>query len=205
MNILLGYTNPMFSIAKQSLLLTMFFVLCSCGTTPTKESETIVAPTGIEVLSEAQQQQFVQAAKAMEITDYLKAQKILQSLYKQQPNVHVLGFNIALCQYNLGELDAAQTSVNQLLVQDKNMAKAQNLAGLLAVKNGQFEAGKQHYLKAINVEPNYANALYNLALLYDVYLQDVQAAVNYYGKYLAIVQDDEQTQGWYEQLSSSLQ
>ncbi len=88
---------------------------------------------------------------------------------------------------------------------DGSVAQAYNLQGLILQKEGQFEQAKQAFEKAIDRKSQYAEALYNLALLYDVYLQDIAKAVTYYNQYLAIVGEDDATQGWVDQLSSSLQ
>jgi hypothetical protein len=47
------------------------------------------------------------------------------------------------------------------------------------------------------VAPDYANAWHNLGVLYDMYLQDLAAAVDHYQRYQQLVGSaDEQTSRW---------
>ena len=59
-------------------------------------------------------------------------------------------------------------------------------------------------MDALKLSPQYANALYNMALLQDIYLQNTAVAVDYYNRYLAQVKDDEATKAWVENLAQSL-
>jgi uncharacterized protein YdbL (DUF1318 family) len=54
---------------------------------------------------------------------------------------------------------------------------------------------------AIGLDPNYSYALYNIAILHDIYLQDTGKALEYYNRYLALVTDDAATRSWVEHLN----
>ena len=60
------------------------------------------------------------------------------------------------------------------------------------------------YLKAIAIDAEYTNALFNMALLQDVYLRNIASAVDYYNRYLQHAQDDEATKSWVDNLTQIL-
>jgi len=61
------------------------------------------------------------------------------------------------------------------------------------------------YLKAIEIKPAYANAQYNLALLYDIYLQEIELAIKHYEIYTSLLKKpDEATQEWINHLKGTL-
>ena len=64
---------------------------------------------------------------------------------------------------------------------------------------------KNDYLKAIQLKPDYINAQYNLALLYDIYLQDIKSAIQHYEIYLSLIdKPDEPTLEWVNHLKGTL-
>src|SRR5690606_37852398 len=106
--------------------------------------------------------------------------------------------------YQQEKWQAAETTVIQTLASFSRVPQAHNLAGLLAVEKGEFKKAEQHYLQALAVDASYANALFNMALLQDVYLRDLSSAVDYYNRYLQYAPEDEATKSWADSLAQSL-
>ena len=52
-----------------------------------------------------------------------------------------------------------------------------NGLGVLHRQQGQFSEAEQAYLQAIELDPGYALAYYNLAVLYDLYMQRPELAL----------------------------
>lgn len=61
--------------------------------------------------------------------------------------------------------DAAEELDDALKINDKN-APAWHTLGLISIKRGQREAAKQHFLKAVDIDPACAEAHFNLAVIY---------------------------------------
>ena len=57
-----------------------------------------------------------------------------------------------------------------------------------------LQEAERAYLKAIELEPGYALAYYNLAVLYDLYVQQPELALQNYQQYLALGADDSQAE-----------
>ncbi|HHT9117137.1 MAG TPA: tetratricopeptide repeat protein [Candidatus Hypogeohydataceae bacterium YC38] len=59
-----------------------------------------------------------------------------------------------------------------------------NNLGWLYTQQKKYREAETAYLKAVKTDPSYANAYYNLGLLYDKYLRDELAAVDCFEKYI---------------------
>jgi tetratricopeptide (TPR) repeat protein len=61
-----------------------------------------------------------------------------------------------------------------------------NNLGWLYTEKKKFKEAEKAYLKAVNLNPNYANAYYNLGLLYDLHLKDELGAIECFEKYVEL-------------------
>lgn len=183
----------------------IFAVLWGCESTPQKggtSDDKGVLP--IDLLSDSQKSQFKSATSAMQAQEYSESEKILETLLAQQPKVPEIYINLALSYYQQQKYDDVNRTLDSLNKVSGDIAPALNLRGLMAVKNGQFQEAEEFYNRALKLNPNYVNALYNAALLQDVYLQDVKKAVNFYERYVSLNNEDVQTKDWLMQLKASL-
>ena len=103
------------------------------------------------------------------------------------------------------DLESAIQSLNKALQLNPNQPQALNLLGSIEYNKGNLKTAIDLYLSAIKNKPDYANAHYNLALIYDIYFQDIPKAIEHYKKYLELTDyQDKQTEVWLEQLVSTL-
>jgi tetratricopeptide (TPR) repeat protein len=61
---------------------------------------------------------------------------------------------------------------------------AWNELGVLGRRQGRFADAEQAYLRAIELQPEYAAAYYNLAVLYELYIPRPELALQNYERYL---------------------
>lgn len=134
-----------------------------------------------------------------------RAEKQFSQLLRTRPDVAEVWLNLALSQYQQDAYEESAETLAGLLSRFDGIAQSYNLAGLLAVKRGEFEKAQTQYKKAIEIDAGYSNALFNMALLQDVYLQNVALAVEYYTRYLQEVPDDADTKNWTDGLRMSLE
>lgn len=189
-------------IGLLSIAIYMILIL-GCSSVPRESKPGTAIPQGLSLLNPEQTLLYNQALSLMQRKDYKDAQVLFATLLKQTPLVNELSLNSALCLYYENNYREAMTVVAPLLTM--NVAPAHNLAGLIEQSLHNFDGAKIHYQKALSKDPTYANALYNMALLYDVYYQEVDRAIDFYSRYLEQAADDEQTQGWLDQLKSAYQ
>ena len=199
---------------KVYLLNTVFlsiiaFTLLSC-------SEKVIQPeelqqAEIEVVVEdtseadARQEKYQQGITAMSIRDYAGAQRIFSVFIRANPQMAGAYTNLALIHFANQEYDQALKLVGRAIELNNLQAQAYNLRAQLLIINKKVLEARDDYIRAIELNPKYTNAQYNLALLYDVYLQDVKLAVQHYEIYMSLIdQSDETTQSWIERLKRTL-
>ncbi|MFN3467356.1 MAG: tetratricopeptide repeat protein, partial [Candidatus Brocadiales bacterium] len=61
-----------------------------------------------------------------------------------------------------------------------------NNLGWLYTEKKRFKEAEKVYLKAVQLNPKYANAYYNLGLLYDLHLKDDLGAIECFERYVEL-------------------
>lgn len=189
------------SVWKYCILVALSVWLSACQTT---DGGRVGKSAGIDSLSPTLAARYQQALEKLGQQQPQAAESLLQQLVRERADIAELWLNLALSQYQQQKFAAAEVNVRQVLTVFPEVPQAHNLAGLLAVEKGEFKQAEQHYQQAISIEAAYANALFNMALLQDVYLRNIPSAVDYYNRYLQYVQDDEATKAWADNLAQSL-
>jgi len=187
---------------KCAAITAVLLLLSACETPagrPTAKSST----ASLESLSPSQAGLFQSAIADLEQKSPKTAEATLQALLKERSDIAELWLNLALSQYQQQNYAHAEKTLEKILVAFPRAEQAHNLAGLIAVEKGEFKRAQEHYQEALRLNPSYANALYNMALLQDVYLQNIASAIDYYNRYLAVVDEDEATKAWVENLAQS--
>lgn len=81
--------------------------------------------------------------------------------------------------------------------QDKSDAIAYNHLAIIQRNEGLFKPAMENYTKAIEADPNYANAYLNLGILLDIYIQDLPRALEHYQKFQQLTNNNnEQVEKW---------
>ena len=134
-----------------------------------------------------------------------KAERIFRTLTKESPSLTEPWVNLALIELKRNNIDAAEKLLNAALERDPTFPQTLNLLGVIESKKGNARQAEKFYSQAIAQRDEYAIAHYNLALLYDIYLQDRKKAVPHYQRYLELIDyKDENTSRWLEGLKSTL-
>lgn len=202
-------------LTPKTAFLLLSTILAACQSTPTKETTAqieVIAPllsntTAIIAtpLSPNEIANYQQSLDYLHIQQYTEAQKILEPIAKNHPQHFGAWINLSTAYYGENNIHAAQNAAQNAANINDAEPDIHNLLGLLAVENKQYKAAETSYLLAIKIAPKFATAHYNLALLYDVYYQDIPAAYTHYNLYLANTQqEDIKTQEWVDQLKYSL-
>lgn len=149
----------------------------------------------------AAQTMFEQATAAMASGDYLDAElrfKEFLLLYPAFPGAHV---NLAIIHSSNGDDDSAKAAIDAALALQANNPAALNQLGMLLRRNGNFPEAEAAYLKAVTVSPDYALAHYNLGVLYELYLQRLDMALQHFETYQSLVGEDKQVARWIKDLT----
>lgn len=110
-----------------------------------------------------------------------------QQLQQQHLSFSGPSYRLARLYQKQGNIEQALDVIQQSISINSENYYAFNLKGMLLRKKGEFESAKRAYLKAINIYSNDANSHLNLAILADVYLYQLDFALEHYQKYMSLI------------------
>jgi len=139
---------------------------------------------------------YEQAVAMMAAGDYTEARLRFGEFLLQYPDYPGAHANLAIISLHSGDEAGAEESISRALAIDAAYAPALNLRGMLRRRQGRFEDAEAAYLKAVTAAPGYALAHYNLGVLYELYLQRLEPALQHFEKYQSLTDDDEQVSKW---------
>lgn len=121
----------------------------------------------------------LQSGDATAVTD-------LEKFSTAHPDLAGPLLNLGLARAKAGDEAAAQDYFQRATQVCTNCGPAWNELGVLGRRQGRFADAEQAYLRAIELQPGYAAAYYNLAVLYELYLPRPELALQNYERYLQL-------------------
>ena len=182
--------NLMLNKSYRFLLMLIFiFQLAACSVTPegTSSNHSYVIKN----------ENYLEAIAAMKSGEIEKARSLFLDVIKQQPELENAHVNIGIIFIKTNSFEEAENAFNRVLNINKNNIYALNQLGFLYRTQGDFSKAKTSYEKAINVNSDYAYAHLNLGILYDLYLYDLESAIEQYEIYNKLSPEpDKQVEKW---------
>lgn len=127
------------------------------------------------------------AIKHMKRKRFAKAIPILQKISNAQQHLSGPQLNLGIAYANLGQDQQALVHLNQALKLRPQLADDQanawNQIGLIQVRAQQYKDAIKSYKRALTIAPGYEKSQFNLALVYDKYLDDPAEAMRHYKLY----------------------
>lgn len=148
--------------------------------------------------------------KYYEALNYLNAGQlergitILEKVAETAPLVTAPRIDLGMAHHRNGDLEAAESNLLKALELNASHPVAQNELGIIYRKTGRFAEARQRYEAALAVYSGYHHARRNLAILCDLYLGDLDCALNQYEAYMATVPADEETSMWIADLRNRM-
>ncbi|MEQ3635541.1 tetratricopeptide repeat protein [Alcanivorax sp.] len=122
---------------------------------------------------------------------------MFQSLAERYPQLSGPPLNIGLIHIELQNYPKAQAAFEQSLAINEANPYAHNGLGLALREQGEFDNARIHYERALVLDPKYARAHFNLAVLGELYLQDINLALEHFQAYQNLQkQPDENVANW---------
>lgn len=137
-----------------------------------------------------------EALRLIAVEDYEGGIRLLTEVTKRSPGVTGPFVDLGIAQSRSGALADAQTSLTNALALTPDHPVAHNELGIVHRKLGQFSAARQAYERALAIHPGFHFARRNLAVLCDLYLADLQCALDNYEVYRAVVPEDPEVAIW---------
>jgi len=139
---------------------------------------------------------FAAAVVSLNEQDYPRAVELLQQVIEHEPGVTAPYINIALAYRRLGEPEPAEQNLKKALEVFPAHPVASNEYGLLLRNAGRFAEARTAYEQTLARFPDYYPVRRNLGILCDLYLNDLECALEQYQIYSAEQPEDEQAQMW---------
>jgi tetratricopeptide (TPR) repeat protein len=151
------------------------------------EQEQVHAPVPASV-----QREYTAAIEHMNANEDDAAAAQLEQFIAANPDYPGAYVNLAIIYARQNRTDEAIWLLNRALQANPESVQALNRLGLVNRQQGQFDEAEAAWLAAISADPEYAYAWYNLGVLYDLYLQDLPAALDHYRQYQRVAGEAEQ-------------
>ena len=139
---------------------------------------------------------FEQSTALMAAGDYVEAEFRFKKFLLRYPDYPGAYVNLAIIHAANQDDEAARAALDAALTLNPDHPSALSLLGQILRRNGDFQGAEAAYLKAVTVRPDYALAHYNLGVLYELYLQRLDAALEHFETYQALVGEDKQVEKW---------
>jgi len=121
---------------------------------------------------------------------------ILESVAEAAPELIAPHIDLGIAYHRSGDLEAAESSLLTALDLNPGHPIAHNELGIIFRKSGRFAKARQSYEAALAFYPGYHYARRNLAVLCDLYLADLNCALENYEAYMATVPGDDKASMW---------
>lgn len=141
-----------------------------------------------------------QALKSLEQGDVTLGIAMLEAIVETAPDLSAPRIDLGIAFHNAGNLDAAEKHLLRALESNPEHPIAHNELGIVYRKTGRFAAARTSYEAALAVYPGYHYARRNLAILCDLYLADLNCALDNYEAYMATVPSDDEASMWIKDL-----
>lgn len=166
----------------------------------------VTAPMSIKpAIPAAAQKQFDAALELLKSNRTSEAQQQLLQLTQSNPELVAPWINLGLIELKANHFEAALTYFKQAVQHDASSAVAQNYLGMSYRNIGQFKQAEGAYQAAIAANADYALAYFNLGVLYDLYLQQPDLALQQYEHYQALQgTPDSKVASWIKELKARL-
>jgi Flp pilus assembly protein TadD len=109
-----------------------------------------------------------------------------EALSKSYPDFAASYINVGLIEIKRDNLHTAETALLHAAQLAPQQPEIYNGLGIIYRRTGRFNEAETAYLKALQLAPDYANAHLNIGILYDLYLSNLNKALNHYQRYQAI-------------------
>jgi Flp pilus assembly protein TadD len=169
-------------------------------------SESATAPAVVSEPIDLDQLAYEDAIAALKEGDADSALILLTRLASNSVEKPRLFTNLGLAHLRRQQYELAERAFRQAIARDANDAVAYNHLGILERRKGEFDKALQAYQRAIEIDAKYARAHLNLGILFDLYLQNLEKALQQYRLYQTLTNDEnEKVAGWIIDIERRLQ
>ncbi len=149
-------------------------------------------------------EEFNTAISMLNDEKYPEAIRLLKGVTGKTSKFTAPYINLGIAYARTGEMDKAEKSLKQALEINAKHPVANNELGIVYRKTGQYKKALEHYRIAVNTYPDFLPARKNLGVFCDIYMQDLDCALEQYEEYLKRRPGDEKVKIWIADVKSRL-
>ena len=155
-------------------------------------------------LEERSRDDFARAVAMLNREDHAAAIELLLQVIEASPGVSAPYINIAIAYRLTGRPEEAERHLRTAMALIPDHPAAGNEYGLLLRQSGRFAEARTVYEQVLAAYPDYHPARRNLGILCDLYLHDLECALEQYQIYSAAMPDNEPVRRWIVDLKQRL-
>lgn len=144
------------------------------------------------------------ALALLEEARYAEGVTVLESLVESAPHLSAPRIDLGVAYHHAGDLEAAVQTLEQATALYPDHPVAWNELGIVYRKTGRFADARRSYESALAIYPGYHYARRNLAILCDLYLADLDCALENYEAYMTTVVEDDEAAIWISDIRQRL-
>ncbi|MCG8392499.1 MAG: tetratricopeptide repeat protein [Pseudomonadales bacterium] len=151
----------------------------------------------VEKVAQQAMAEYARALKTRMAGNNQQALVMFQSLAERYPQLSGPPLNVGLIYMEQEKFDKARQAFEQALSVNESNPYAHNGLGLALREQGEFDDARIHYQRALALDPKYARAHFNLAVLGELYLQDLHLALEHFRAYQDLQKEpDDNVANW---------
>lgn len=139
---------------------------------------------------------YSQAIAQLEGGDHARGIALLTRVAEAAPDAAGPRIDLGIAENEAGNLEAAEEHLLKALELNPDHPVTYNELGIVYRKTGRFQEARSAYEKALSIFPGYHPARRNLGVLCDLYLGDLDCALDAYEAYMATVPADPEVAMW---------
>jgi Flp pilus assembly protein TadD len=147
---------------------------------------------------------YSQAIAQFEHGDYAEGSALLQSVAEAAPETTGPRIDLGIAEHRAGNLKAAEEHLLLALQLNPNHPVVHNELGIVYRETGRFDEARRAYEAALAIYPGYHYASRNLGILCDLYLGDLDCALDAYTAYMDTVPADDEAAMWIADIRNRL-
>lgn len=142
-------------------------------------------------------ERFELALAALDRDDLQAAEKLFLQIADDQPELPGPWTNLAQIERQRGDIEAAGSVLRKAVDANPDNCQALTALGLMSREVGDFASAEGYYLDCLQRDGDFADAHYNLGILYEIYLGRLPEALASYRTYQQLTEKpDRRVAGW---------
>lgn len=141
--------------------------------------------------------EFEAAVEVMKAGDKTKAESMFKELTASYPDLSGPYANLGLLYFHGDEIEKAQEAFHKAIEVNPESAVSYNHLAIINRGKGNFNEAKSLYLRALSINNDYAYAHLNIGILLDLYLGELESALDHYERYQQLTKvEDKDVKNW---------